>query len=275
MLTPSTIDRATLRERVADLRDKLLELQAGCLERGAVTRGEFEELSEIKAEFHKLRKEFLGDLPAVQALMGGKVLTAADYKNHLGLSVEPEGPLPGNILEVLQRECPINGGGQRVKDTHLLAWIPKEITLTKLSQAVGGEAGKVLYHEWFINHGSGIGERTVTQGKWVLVPNQCPEKTKNLNWADSLAALKAHYPDYNEADALSFAATLVLNCVKNGERLYATEWGWCSDRLGSGPSAPALRVGDFFVGGLNVVNDPPDYVLTWGGAACLWNFGSW
>lgn len=273
-MTTSPTDRAAMREQVRALHEKLFELRAGCLERGAVKRGELWEFKEIKAEFEDLRNEFLGDLPAVQALMGGRVFTAADYKEHLKMDVEREGPLPHNILEVLEMECPINGPGHKVKDTHLLAWVPKKITLTKLSKAVGGQAELVLYGTWFINHESGIGKKHLAEGRWVLIPNKCPPQTKDLNWADSRAALKAHYPDYEQADALSFATALVLNCLKNDERWYPGEWGWCSDRLGSGPAAPALSVGFFLADGLLVVDDHPVSVDAWRGAACFWNFGA-
>jgi len=116
-----------------------------------MNRGELRKYEEIEAAFSSLRKDFVGDIKEAKAKLGDRLITSVHYKDKLGLAVEPEGSLPANILEILERDCPVHKNGKKVKETHILACIPEDITLAKLSSAVGGQAGKVLYSDWFLN----------------------------------------------------------------------------------------------------------------------------
>ena len=269
-------DIYVVRQELAKMQAEVGHLYDGCYKRGRVTEAEAAKLAQFEATFAELRRSVGGDIEGCRKLLGSRLMTSADYLEHLKLVVEPEGMLPVDIVEVLNRKCPIYGGRKKVYQTHLLVWIPNDITLIKLSEAVGGQAGKVLYSDWFINHDSGLGEKHLAQGHWALIPDKCPPKTKGTegkNFSDSQAALKAEYKDYQQSDALSLATAVVLYERKTKERLYANEMVWCSRELWRA-SGDALFLGHFIAGGLFVAYYDPEFVLPWRGCAACWNFGA-
>ena len=265
---------SAVHQKLAKVQAEVRHLYDGCYQRGQVTEAEAAKLAQFEATFAELRRSIGGDIEECRKLLGSRLMTSADYLEHLKLVVEPEGMLPVDIVEVLNLRCPIYGGRKKVHQTHLLVWIPNDITLSKLSDAVGGQAGKVLWSDWFIKHDSGLGEKHLAQGHWALIPDRCPPGTKSRegkNFSDSQAALKAEYKDYQQSDVPSLATALVLYERKTKERLYAKELAWCSRELWRASGA-ALDVGRFDAYGLHVDNVDPECVNTWRGCAACWNF---
>jgi hypothetical protein len=251
------------------------------------------ELERLNTELSEFRRAYAPSIEEVGAVLGGKLLTASDYRQFmpkLPIEIRPEGPLPFNILEVLNRECPVHGGGSLVKDTHILAWIPENLSLRALSQALGGKAGNIFYSDWFIERDQGLADLILSAcckgGQWALIPDKVQIETKWLNFNDSVSALKS---EYVQADVISFSATLLLYAVKypRSPRLYSKTYAWCQDpRIGTllekidgeacygGGSPRALYVGAFDACGLLVGFRDSGHVNSGQGCAALWNFGA-
>ncbi len=264
-------DRAAAREALVVVREQIAAIQAACLKTGTMTEGQQAYSAALRAQAKELMEQLGGNLKVVAKLMGDRLIVGADYKEHLNLDLGKEGRLPVGIEEILGRECPVYGDGKKVFQTHILAWVPAGMSLEKLSRAVGGEAGKVLFSDWFLGAAhQAIGQAELPAGKWILIPDKSPPGTKGKNWSDTVEALKT-YPTYEHADALSFATALIMRERKSGERHYADEWAWCKDRPW-GAAGGALCVGDFDAGGLRVGGDSHDDVDPWFGAAASWNF---
>ena len=134
-----------LSEAADDMRLRQVDLTVADL-------AQFQEMQETLSE---ITRRYVVDLEPVRTELGGRLLTVSDYREFMpGLQIElkPEAPLPPSILEVLNRECPVYGPGNLVKNTHILAWIPDNLSLRNLSEALGGQAGKVLWSNWFIEY---------------------------------------------------------------------------------------------------------------------------
>ncbi len=259
---------------------RALKAQIRGAEGAVMTRAQSAKIGQlVDEEFPALQRRFeLLALAKAERLLGNRLIVASDYLERIGLSLGEHGPLPPNIIEILQKPCPVVGAGKRVHETHLLAWVPPTLTLKMLSAAVGGQSGKVLWSDWIVNHASGYGDKAWDRGRWLLIPERCPPKTLGKNWEESRSKLKSDYPMYEQADAVGFAAALIMHERKTaaasgaqqGTRLYADQWGWCTDR----PWGAALGVGRFFASGLNVVDDNPDCFSSSLGCAACWNFGT-
>ena len=267
-------ERASAREALVLVRAQMSELQAACLKSGSMTEGQQKLSVRLRAEAKELQNRLGGNLEVVKKLMGDRLIVGADYQTHLKLELGKEGRLPVGIEEILGRECPVYGAGHKVFQTHILAWIPAGISLLKLSEGVGGPAGKVLWSDWFTKGSDRAkGEESLSAGKWILIPDKCPPGTRGKNWGDTVEALK-EYPQYEHADALSFTTALIMRERKSEqhERHYRKEWAWCKDRWGA--AGGGLGVGLFNALGLNVDNGRHVFVLSWFGAAASWNFGN-
>jgi len=250
-------------------------------------------LKRLTAELREFRKAFVPRIEEVGAQLFGKLLTSSDYREfmpNLRIELKPEAPLPINIFEILNRECPVYGPERLVKQTHLLAWIPGSVSLSSLSEALGGQEGKVLWSKQFLKEDAELAELTLAAcgkgGHWALIPYKFQIETMGKNFNDSVAALKS---EYVQADVISFTSALLLHAVKypHNPRLYPDTVGWCKDqRIGTytekltsksgypADSLHSLSVGLFTAAGLDVVWDNPLSVTLFRGCAAIWNFGT-
>lgn len=261
------------REALSAVREEMVALEAKLLKSGTMSEAERELSQSLRAKATELMQQLVGNLLAVKKLMGDRLIVGADYQTYLKLDLGKEGRLPVGIENILASECPVYGAGKKVYETHILAWVPAGLSLVKLSEAVGGQRGEVLYSNWFTEaHYRAIGEASLSSGKWILIPDKCPPDTKGKNWSDTVKALEL-YPTYEQSDALSFATALIMRERKSGERHYGPEWAWCNDRPW-GAAGAALFVGSFDADGLRVGRGDHGTVRPWFGVAASWNFGN-
>ena len=272
------------KETVADLRLRQTEL----------TIADLVKFQEMEKSLAAITKRYCGDIELVRELMPERLLVARDYNQHmpnLKVEIAPEGPLPLNIVDILNKQSPAHETGVLVKERHILAWVPDNLSLSILSEALGGQKGEVLFNDWLTNDQDPLGNITLNavekSGHWALIPDQFPKGTESKGVIDSAQALKGLYPEsYIQPDVISFTAPLLLHALKNNYRLYKDTWAWCSDpREGThlfdekhcfgGGCSRALRVGRFNANGLWVRRDDPGNVSSSLGCAAVWNFGTW
>lgn len=268
----------TARKELAVLTERLQALRAGCFaNNGEVTSADVARYEELKVSFANLKQGMFGEAEELaRTLFGKRFLSAEDYYQYLAIpksTIFPLAPLAlldKEFLAKLNGPCPFDKG-RKLHESHLLLTPPPEnFTLNALSEAVGGQAGQVLYSEWFLQ--DPIGREPCEKKPFALIPatGEFAAETKNLGHAASRAALLKHYPDYAQADALRLSTALILHAQKNGERLHADDMGWCEDLYGAGS---ALSVGYFDAGGLGVYRNSFDDVSGWLGCAALRNIG--
>lgn len=189
--------------------------------------------------------------------LGKNFIGAESYKEIFGLSVEKAPEIPAKVtLELLNSECELTNDGRKVKETHRLVYVPSKIgdrdfTINSLKDLITEQdKGAVFYEQdkarWYDEEP--FANESLTKGKWILMPIVDLPGTRDKTY-DRQEPELLKYPEYHTAEALELATGLVMNYLKNNERLFSDFYGFCKTLTSSG-----LRVflGDFLAVGLRV-----------------------
>lgn len=223
-----------------------------------------EALEELKLKT-SYYEQLLKKQAALQALFGRNLLGAAAWKQSLGVEVNRPPPLPMHVTEeFVHSDCPLHPG-KKIKDTHLLVYIPQTVngefySVYKLeSLCAEGKLTSVLrwgraFSAWTSSRWS---RETPEQSEWILVPKGDPDPGsvprykhfRDKTLSDQLNVYDRYYKqDYRAATALEVITALTLNFLSNDERLLSDCY------LRTGTEAPGGRavVGMFREHGLEI-----------------------
>ncbi|MBF5059858.1 F-box-like domain-containing protein [Candidatus Neptunochlamydia vexilliferae] len=177
-----------------------------------------------------------------------------DWEEHFG-TIGDEPPVPSNTWKLLHGRCPF-GLGKRIKDSHLLALIPKTIdgekfSLNSLIQFINGDYNK--YRCKISERASNkciteeLGNRGILNSRWILITHSLLQGSKGMGPPQRDALIKKHTP-YHVPPVLDAITAAVCHYLKTGKvflkehaymRCYETTYGnW------SGPRGP-ISVGSF------------------------------
>ena len=218
-----------------------------------------------RAEVREILAALRPSLEKVRALCGQNYLGPEVWREVFGAKAVPAAPpLPRDIMKILQEACPFNAG-KKVHETHLLLFVPETLdgtpfnllTLREKSRAIATRDGKgatFWNQDWY--NDKDFAKSPNAKGRWVLVPKDVAPDTRSKNFEQQDSEIKK-YTKYETAGALALSTGIILNFLKNGERIYpAGTWGWCADESEPGRR---LNVGYFDAAGLDVdVNDVTD-----------------
>ncbi|MBX7139327.1 MAG: hypothetical protein K1X83_15245 [Oligoflexia bacterium] len=208
-----------------------------------------EELLAAARVFHEADLASSGASPEtsrVAAIMGKNFL-GADAWRALGTEVTPEALPLGLTVELLAGECELFPG-RKVKDTHLLAYLPPDFSLEDL-EALSADIKGLRNTDWCKGQeGSEFFTKRHPKGEWVLIPKEPLPGSLGLSHAKQ-DELEARYPNYRTSTAREFFTALVLNLAQNNERLYPNSWGWLSDESFVGSRVDG---GGFNINGLGI-----------------------
>jgi hypothetical protein len=175
-------------------------------------------------------------LKRVKVCLGANYIGPEAFSNFLGfedVGVVP--PLPPTITpELLEAKCPIFKNGQRIKDTHLLVFIPQTVdkepfTINALTERTKIKQLKTLFPDeppstkiftfqpWY--HEEEFANTSVANSRWMLMPKrELPDSIDKT--AEEQDRLLLEYPGYETPRAIELLTMLVINLLQNGERLF-------------------------------------------------------
>jgi hypothetical protein len=204
-------------------------------------------------------------------LLGKNILGAEAWRKQ-GIDVGAEPALPATITEeLLNSECPLHPG-EKIKDTHLLALVPKTVngepyTARKLDElcATRKGSGDSLIDDGFRSwKEQPWASQQQVQSEWVLIPKSDPDAEKVpadkhfrlKNIAAQQNVHETHYPEYREVKTLELMTAVLLYDLTNKERL-VPDYVRCEEPNASGGR---VCVGFFDAYGLKVFVDLDDHV---------------
>ncbi|MBF5059599.1 hypothetical protein NEPTK9_001115, partial [Candidatus Neptunochlamydia vexilliferae] len=181
----------------------------------------------------------------------------AIWEKHFGPGSikEKEPRLPRNIEEILNEPTPfkVEGYEGKVRDTHLLVWIPKKVNGTKLTlNSLERLFGKYDDYE------SDVKEEFGTKGTtshWLLVSKNILVTTRSKTYADQKKLIEKYASKgYTLPLALDIAVAVLLHQKEKGEYLLPKEHPlltstWCQEAL---KSELPVAIGSFAGAGLRV-----------------------
>ena len=198
--------------------------------------------------------------PAMSGGVASSAIDKAVWERYLGhLGVAP--PLPEGIEQILNAPCPF-WAGRKVRDTHLLALIPAQVTgspltLDYLGQLIerpygGGHATKYGYY--WDGARKAIGQQASGGPYWVWMTRDVLPGSCNKSYPDQCALVAEHAKrtglGYEVPGALEAAVVMLLHHVRSGERLYSDN-PWMYTLCQESIRGYQLAVGGFSSGGLN------------------------
>ena len=142
--------------------------------------------------------------------------------------------LPAGIGQILASPCPF-WDGQQVRDTHLLALIPKRVSgqaltlnyLGELIKAPQGGGHATEYRFYWDNARKAIGSQPAGSSYWVLMTKDVLPESRNKSYQDQCKLVADHSKrtglEYKVPGALEAAVVILLHHVRSGERLYGDD----------------------------------------------------
>jgi len=127
----------------------------------------------------------------------------------LGDIIDEVPPLPDDILEILNSPCPWTAE-KKVKETHILALIPKDLTLNSIGELVKEpkKGQKIKYHPLYDLIEEEYGNTAETESYWALMTkdvlngSRCKTRSKQLALAKEKDGYKA--PNLRQAIFINF-----------------------------------------------------------------------
>lgn len=154
--------------------------------------------------------------------------------------------LPRNIEEILNAPCPYWQG--RVRDTHLLTWIPRTVngqvlthtTLEKMiQQPLSGYPAELAD----ICTG-GNDDTEVTRGHWALLTKWILSGSGGIDGSKKLLGEGLLIPPYQPPSIFDAGVSILMHHARTGERLYRETFTYCTEKEWDGPWH--LSVGGFY-----------------------------
>lgn len=163
---------------------------------------------------------------------------------HLNTVCDDVPSLPNDIIAILSSECPFNKG-KIIAETHMLAYIPKGITLTTLN-----EISKIPYTYCLADKYENLPS---DKSRWILMTKKIVPGSEGKTYAEQQAlvkefSLKANV-DYQIPTVLDATVCAITAFKKYGERLFGDDpqtYTRCQELVNGKP----LVVGNFSTDGL-------------------------
>lgn len=214
---------------------------------------------EVKGEerLYKELREKLGE-----SYIGPEELEAMYGRGALEGNKIPK--VPREYIEALEEKSEISAeGGKRIKETHILYLLPKnikgkEVTINSWKEEMGTGENGFYNNDWYKDEE--FANKGVKETKWVLMPKGMVVDTTDKTYEEQQAELEKH-KGYQEASALEVVSEVMLSLKKSKgkERLYGAKWK--TSGMGFEPYARTntassdgsrVIVGDFVSDGLSV-----------------------
>ena len=173
--------------------------------------------------------------------------------------------LPNNINEILEGPCPIYEG-KKIKDTHILAYKPKQVNVQPLTvnnigtlfPIQGNATGyRNIWSEIITEHGN----TPVEKEEWLLMTKDVLPGSRNKSYTEQQTLVKnlseKAQAEYQVPKLIDAITCIFAEYASSGTRLYSTDpWTYtrCQEKIRGyqsivGGFAPAgLIVDNYFVG---------------------------
>ncbi|MBF5059755.1 hypothetical protein NEPTK9_001272, partial [Candidatus Neptunochlamydia vexilliferae] len=191
----------------------------------------------------------------------------ATWEKHFGPGsiTEKEPPLPSNIEEILNAPTPfkVEGFSGKVRDTHLLVWIPSKVNNTVLTldnlPKVFGKYGYCDANYVKKEHGS-----RGTSSHWILMSKNILEGTRGKTYdVQKQIVRKYASKGYTLSNALDVAVAVLLHQKEKKEYLLPGKPTWtytrCQEKVND--NKWPVAIGGFAAGGLTISSHWDDQYL--------------
>jgi hypothetical protein len=223
--------------------------------------------------FSEQMRAFRDHFESIEKTLGRNFLGVAAWKN-VGVAVGEPPPWPDVTLEFLNSECPLHPG-QKIKDTHILALIPKAVngepysvrTLDRLSATWSGSGDSLInasgYESW---ESQDWAKAPRAHSEWILIPKIDPDPKvsqtyfRGRNVETQQKVLEDHYKEYRGAKALEVMTVALLYYCTHQERLLARLQLRCDE-----PNSEGDRVNVGYFGGAGGAYGGLKLLDGWGG----------
>lgn len=169
--------------------------------------------------------------------------------------------LPLKMYDILRKSCPFFKG-KRVKDTHILFYMPKEVdgkplTLNHLEELVKkpkkDSGGNPIQYKEFCDHlKNQYGKQETGAPHWVLMTRDVISESRNRSFEEQCRLIPPGR-DYEVSRVLETAVGVFLHYVETGERLLPSTPQWTRARCQEQASwGGRVVVGGFVKSGLHV-----------------------
>lgn len=168
-----------------------------------------------------------------------------DWGNHFGKDVlgandglDSFKKLPNEIIELYKSDCKIFNG-QKVCDTHLLFWIPENLSIEKYGELLKRKFKKFsqgyqfLWPKIPVEHGKVLTKR----GAWVLMVNKPIPESGGKTFSDQCEMVnqlnRQTFSGYSIPTALEAIICISLKFFSTEERIFVENYTRCQESLNS------------------------------------------
>lgn len=192
-----------------------------------------------------------------------------DWNEYIGQIININS-IPKKLTETLEAPCPF-WEGKKIKDTHLLTFIPDKVndtsfTLNLLGSLVSHlkKGHKTGYKYYSPPVKESIGEETLSP-HWVLMTKDIIPNTQNKNYKDQqdfVAQIRQRTQlKYELPTTLQAASTILLHYIKTGEYLFTNndpsrEWVFTRSLDEVSADKWAVAIGGFSHEGIFIYRSP-------------------
>lgn len=243
---------------------KLIEKQQRALKAKEKEHADRENELRKKIEAIEVQKQSqtrqLRNLQTPSVAMGKAV-----WERYFG-DVGEEPPLPSNIHEILESQCPY-WPDKKVKETHLLVLIPKSVNgksftvelLEKLIEnPIGGGNATKYFSFGRVTHNWGGAPNSY----WILFTKK-PVKDFDYDNQKREHLLLFYKTDYGRPRLLEATTSICMHYVSTGERLYGNRYTECEEQ--GAPGSLHIQLGGFKEDGIRLGRIAPSGTLAFAG----------
>ena len=222
---------------------------------------EWRQPQRVVENFERHVKDAVSQLSEVESRLSARIDKSVWEQYFGAVGEEPE--LPDGLEAIMDSDCPF-WSGSKVRDTHLLALIPEQVSSRPLTLDYLGELIKspqrggygTKYREYYAED---AGDQSPDKSYWVLMTRDVLPGSRTKSYKDQCALVaEADHTNltdvaYEVPGALEAAVVMLLHHVRKGERLYSDSpvtYTRCQQKVQN----YQLFVGGFSSGGLNVDN---------------------
>lgn len=143
--------------------------------------------------------------------------------------------LPDNIEELLEADCPFFTG-KKVKESHILVWIPPHLKFNDLDdnfRKISPKDQPPIFHEWGMEHSRGCtaSHSTPDVGHWILMTKEVIPNSLGTSYQGNGEAPKMPEPYIIPNNLTECTAAVLAHYFKTSEMLFHDTLFVCSEEV--------------------------------------------
>ncbi|MBF5059370.1 F-box protein [Candidatus Neptunochlamydia vexilliferae] len=179
-----------------------------------------------------------------------------EWKKHFKKVEGIEKPLPPNINKILSAPTPfkVEGYSGKVRDTHILVWIPEVVDGVTISLNGLNTLFKYGYYKDYVKNE--LGGQKLGKATWVLISKNILEGSRDKTYDEQKKIMSAYVSQgYSLPKALEVTAALLIHEKETKKRLLNNDpWTYTRCQAWVTINREPVAIGGFAAGGLTVTS---------------------